>query len=106
MRADLRAAWASGERIRVPPLVRYVWDRGPRRVSERAAYARLFPEDEWIAFGPNEARVAATLYRTVDRPRRREIDLAIAACAISWDGALWTLNQADFLDLPDLDLWG
>jgi len=105
MRDPLRAAWASGERIRVPTLVVYEWDRGPRTESERTAFARLFPEVEWIGFGPNEARVAATLYRAVDRPRRREIDLAIAACAISWDGALWTLNRADFHDLPDLEFW-
>lgn len=106
MRAPLRAAWESGERIRVPTLVVYEWDRGPRTESERAAFARLFSEDEWIAFGPDGTRVAATLSRPVDWPRRRGIDLAIAACAISWDGALWTLNPADFRDLPDLDLWG
>lgn len=106
MRDELRAAWASGERIRVPTLVVYEWDRGPRTESERTAFAQLFPEKEWIAFGPDEARVAATLYRSVHQPRRREIDLAIAACAISWDGALWTLNRGDFQDLEGLELRG
>lgn len=106
MRDQLRAAWAEGERIRVPTLVQYEWERGPRTAPERTAFDRLFPETEWIAFGPEEARVAARLYRSVSSPRRRELDLAIAACAISWNGALWTLNRRDFEDIPGLELRG
>jgi len=44
------------------------------------------------------------LYRQVKRPRGREIDLAIAACALSSGAALWTLNVSDFRDVPELSL--
>jgi predicted nucleic acid-binding protein len=44
------------------------------------------------------------LYRKVPRPRGREIDLAIAACALTQDAALWTLNPSDFADIPGLEL--
>jgi predicted nucleic acid-binding protein len=33
------------------------------------------------------------------------MDLAIAACAISHQAALWTLNTADFNDISGLGLW-
>ena len=36
----------------------------------------------------------------------REIDLAIAPCAISWDASLWTLNPEGFVDIPGLRLHG
>jgi predicted nucleic acid-binding protein len=33
------------------------------------------------------------------------MDLAIAACALAHDAALWTLNPNDFADIPDLSLY-
>jgi len=36
--------------------------------------------------------------------RQRELDIAVAACAIVHGGALWTLNRDDFKDIPDLRL--
>ena len=48
--------------------------------------------------------MAARLYRTVRSPRGREIDLAIAACALMHRAALWTLNPRDFSDVPHLRL--
>ncbi len=101
-RERLHDAWASGERLRIPSLVAYEWLRGPRTPAERDASLRLFPPEEWIPFGADEAEVAAELYRAVPSPRRREIDLAIAACALTWDGALWTLNPKDFAGVPGL----
>ncbi len=53
-------------------------------------------------FGPDDAATAADLYRTIRRPRGREVDLAIAACAITRDACLWTLNRDDFKDIPGL----
>ncbi len=103
-RERLRDAWAGGERIRIPTLVAYEWLRGPRTDDERAASLRLFPPEEWIPFGAEEAELAAELYRTVSNPRRREIELAIAACALTWDGALWTLTPKDFAGVPGLRL--
>ena len=99
----LRAAIARGERILVPTLVLYEWLRGPRQLEEVAAQESLFPRHTAIPFGPEEAARAAELYRTLSRPRGREIDLAIAACALVRDATLWTLNVRDFTDVPRLD---
>jgi predicted nucleic acid-binding protein len=52
-----------------------------------------------------EALVASDLYRRLRRPRRREIDIAIAAVAIAWQAELWTANPADFADIQDLRLF-
>ena len=88
----------------VPSLVLYEWLRGPRLPQELAAQEALFPSEAAIPFGPREAALSVRLYRTLRRPRGREIDIAIAACAISRESALWTLNMADFHDIPELRL--
>ena len=100
----LRSAIEQGERIVIPALVLYEWLRGPRLASEIAAQEALFPFESAVAFGPREASLSAELYRSVKRPRGREIDLAIAACAIIRDASLWTLNTPDFRDIPELRL--
>jgi predicted nucleic acid-binding protein len=100
----LRAAIAAGELIRLPALVLYEWLRGPRSRAELAAQEALFPAASAIPFGAEEAAVAARLYRAVARPRGRELDLAIAACALAREAALWTLDPDDFRDLPGLTL--
>jgi predicted nucleic acid-binding protein len=48
---------------------------------------------------------AAQVYVTLRRARGREIDLAIAACALTLGARLWTRNAHDFQDLPDLQLY-
>ncbi len=100
----LRSAIASGERILLPTLVLYEWLRGPRLPEELAAQEALFPSARAVTFGPEEAAEAARLYCRVARSRGREIDLAIAACAILWEAELWTLNVSDFEDIPNLRL--
>lgn len=100
--AALRGAIERGERLVVPTLVLYEWLRGPRVPEELEAQETLFPSDKAAPFGPQEAAVSARLYATVPRPRGRELDLAIAAHALTRDAALWTLNVADFEDLPKL----
>lgn len=100
----LRGAIEAGERIVLPALVLYEWLRGPRVPAEITAQEALFPSESAIPFGPEEAALSAELYRTVRRPRGREIDLAIAACAILRNAALWTLNTVDFADVPRLKL--
>jgi len=102
----LRAAIAQGERIVLATLVLYEWLRGPRRAEELAAQEALFPRAAAIPFGPAEAKRAAELYRGVRGARGREIDLAIAACALCHDARLWTLNTDDFEDVPGLQLYG
>jgi predicted nucleic acid-binding protein len=101
-RRSLRAALASGEVIQLPSLVLYEWWRGPRGQEELEAQERLFPSERALPFGPQEAETAARLYANLPRARGREVDLAIAACAITWNAELWTLNTSDFDDIPGL----
>ena len=98
----LRAAIERGERMAVPTLVLYEWRRGPRTAQELAAQEALFPSEEAVVFGQAEALLAAELYQQVKRPRSRAIDLAIAACAITSNAELWTLNGDDFSDVAGL----
>jgi predicted nucleic acid-binding protein len=95
-----------GERMALPCLVLYEWLRGPRTRQEIADQEALFPASAALPFGPEEAALSAELYRTVRRARAREIDLAIAACAIRHEADLWTLNPRDFADIPGLRLIG
>lgn len=100
--ASMRRLIEEGERLVLPTMVLYEWWRGPRTPEELAAQEALFPTETAIAFGIDEAGVAARLYRQVRRARARSIDLAIAAHAISRVATLWTLNAADFDDIPGL----
>ncbi len=106
LREALRDVIADGEHLVVPSLVLYEWLRGPRLPEELEAQEAIFPAKEALVFGPEEARVAAELYRAVSRPRGREVDLAIAASALAWEATLWTLNVDDFHEIPGLDLRG
>ena len=101
----LRAAFAGGERILLSTIVLYEWLRGPRLEPEIAMQAAVFPPASAIGFGPEEARCAADLYRRIARARGRDLDLAVAACALIHDAQLWTLNAADFADIPNLKLY-
>ena len=103
--ANLRAALAEGEILNISVLVLFEWLRGPRRPEELALADRLLPRDLAVHFGLQEAEQAARLYRAVRRPRSREIDLAIAACALTENASLWTLNPEDFADIPGLVLY-
>lgn len=100
----LRRAIADGERLLVPSLVLYEWLRGPRLPEELAAQEALFPAAAALPFGPAEAARAAQLHVRLRRGRGREIDLAIAACALTLGARLWTLNPRDFRDLEGLEL--
>jgi predicted nucleic acid-binding protein len=102
----LRIVVEQGERVAISTLVLYEWLRGPRVEKELAAQEELFPSEEAVSFGAREAALAARLYRTVPRARQRELDLAVAACALGQGAALWTLNPDDFRDVPGLVLYG
>jgi predicted nucleic acid-binding protein len=101
----LRSAIESGERVLLSVLVLYEWLRGPRLEEELAIQEALFPRESAIPFGVEEALGASELYRRVRNPRGREVDLAIAACAMTHEAALWTLNATDFRDIPGLRLY-
>lgn len=103
--AALRRAIERAERILVPTLVLYEWLRGPRLPEELAAQEALFPSEQAVPLGPQEAALSADLYRSLRRPRGREFDLAIAACAMCREAELWTLHAADFEDIQGLRLW-
>jgi predicted nucleic acid-binding protein len=103
--AAWRDAVAAGERMLLPALVLYEWLRGPRIPEELAAQDALLASDAALPFGPAEAAAATDLYRAVDEPRGREVDIAIAAHAIVRDVPVWTLNIADFEDLPGVGLF-
>jgi predicted nucleic acid-binding protein len=103
--AALRRAIQEGERIQLPSLVIYEWLRGPRVPRELAAQESLFPSEAAVPFGWQDAALSAKLYRAVRRARGREVDIAIAACAMTHEAQLWTLNTADFKDIPGLRLY-
>ncbi len=75
----LREAITLGERVMVPSLVLYEWLRGPRVPEELSAQEALFPSAASVNFGPEEATLAAKLYRSVPRPRGREISPSLPA---------------------------
>lgn len=100
----LRHWLQDGERLGVSTLVLYEWWRGPRSREELADQETFLPAAGACPFTRREAEIAAEIYRRVKRPRHREVDLAIAACAIANGAALWTLNPRDFADVPGLDL--
>ena len=93
-----------GHRLAVSTIVLYEWWRGPRTRAELVAQEELFPRDRAFVFGPADAALAARLYGRVAHPRGREIDLSIAAIAMTQGASLWTLNRTDFEDVPDLKL--
>jgi predicted nucleic acid-binding protein len=100
----LIALTSEGHRLMLSTIVLYEWLRGPRSAIELAAQEELFPNEAAVPFGAAEAVIASRLYRKVPRARGRELDLAVASCALVADAAIWTLNPADFRDIPDLRL--
>jgi predicted nucleic acid-binding protein len=91
-----------GHRLGCSTIVLYEWLRGPRTRPELVAQEELFPSERAAPFGATEAAIAAKLYRQVTRARGREIDLAVAACALANEAAIWTVNPGDFRDIPSL----
>jgi predicted nucleic acid-binding protein len=96
---------AAGHVIAICTLVLYEWRRGPRTEEELTDQEALLPATTARAFGPPEAAAAARLYRQLARARGRDMDIAIAACALEHGARLWTLNPDDFRDLPGLQLY-
>jgi predicted nucleic acid-binding protein len=103
--ARLEHTVAAGHVIAITTLVLYEWLRGPRTREELADQEALVPAAAAREFGAGEARTAAQLYRTLKRARGRDMDLAIAACAIEHGARLWTLNPDDFRDVRGLNLY-
>jgi predicted nucleic acid-binding protein len=96
---------AAGHVLALSTLVLYEWQRGPRTDEELAHQEWLLPAVHARAFGHDEAAAAAEIYRNLARPRGRDMDIAIGACAIVQGARLWTLNAGDFRDIPGLLLY-
>ena len=101
---SVRRLLDDGQRISLSALVLFEWRRGPRTTEQLEAQEALFPSDEAAAFGSAEALLASELYKKVRRARGREVDIAIAACAMRHHARLWTANPTDFADIPGLTL--
>jgi predicted nucleic acid-binding protein len=96
---------AAGHRLEVSAPVLFEFLRGPRVASDVEFQRLLHPDDLVLPFAPAQAAVAADIYGRLKRARGREMDIAIAACAIEHGAALWTMNPADFRDIPGLKLY-
>ena len=96
---------AAGHVLGTSTLVLYEWLRGPRTDEELADQEAVLPAAAAREFGPAEAARAARMYRSLKRARGRDMDIAIAACAIEHRARFWTLNADDFRDLPGLQLY-
>ena len=70
--------------------------------SRNSPLRRLSCLESALPLGPQEAALAAEIYKGLRRPRGREVDIAIAAFAITRDAVLWTLNLQDFRDIAGL----
>ena len=101
----LRRLTERGDTPVVSTPVLFEWLRGPRTADELRDQQMLVPDDLVVAFDARCARVAANIYLQLTRPRQRDIDIAIAACAIEHNAPLWTLNVEDFSDIPGLKLY-
>jgi predicted nucleic acid-binding protein len=96
---------AAGHVLGTSTLVLYEWLRGPRTDDELADQEAVLPAAAAREFGPAEAARAARMYHSLKRARGRDMDIAIAACAIEHRARFWTLNPDDFVDLPGLELY-
>jgi predicted nucleic acid-binding protein len=103
--STLRKALSNGDRLVMSTLVMYEWLRGPRTPLDLEIQEQLCPAETVAQFGLAEAKRAADLYKMLKRSRAREMDIAIAACAIEHGAALWTQNPEDFRDIPGLRLY-
>ena len=103
--SKLRGLLGGPEPVGISSIVLFEWLRGPRSDKEIEAQEALFPSADAVPFGFLEASIARQLYRNLRRSRGREADVAIAACALSNNASLWTLNEEDFSDIPNLILW-
>jgi predicted nucleic acid-binding protein len=101
----LRDLLEGPEPVSLSSIVLFEWLRGPRLKEEIEIQEAIFPGANAVPFGFAEAKIASRLYKSVKRPRGREADLAVAACAMCDGASLWTLNVRDFSDVPALTLW-
>ena len=104
MLPELRRRFAAGERMAVPALVLFDWRLGPRTAEELACQEELFPAAAALPFAAEDAALAAELFKQIPPGNSGAMAVAIAACAIRQEAALWTLQPEDFAAIPHLRL--
>ena len=104
LRSECVNSWQHPSPLQSSSIVLFEWLRGPRLKEEIEAQEMMFPGTEVVPFAAVEAELAAEIYKTVNRPRGRKADIAIAACALVYGANLWALNKGDFKDIPGLQL--
>lgn len=101
---ELRQRLAAGQSMAISALVLFDWRLGPRTPEELASQEELFPSGGALPFGAEEAALAASLYRQSPTGQVGAMAVAIAACALRQEAALWTLDREAFATIPGLQL--
>lgn len=101
---QLRQRLAAGQRLAIPALVLFDFRLGPRHPAELASQEELFPSAAALPFAAEDAALAASLYHSLPPGRMGAMALAIAACALRQEAALWTLDREAFTAIPGLVL--
>lgn len=78
----------------IPAVAWYEFLCGSTEEEERLAFALL--KGGILPFTPSEAQVAASAFRSLNKPRRLRVDAMIAATAIVSKAPLATNNRSDF----------
>lgn len=78
----------------IPAVAWYEFLCGSTEEEERLAFALL--KGGILPFTPSEAQVAASGFRSLNKPRRLRVDAMIAASAIISKAPLATNNRSDF----------
>jgi predicted nucleic acid-binding protein len=84
----------SKETLSIPAVAWYEFLCGSTDEEERLAFALL--QGGLLPFTPAEAQVAASVFRSLQKPRRLRVDAMIAATAIVAKAPLATNNGDDF----------
>lgn len=100
--AEMRQRLAAGQNMAISSLVLFDWRLGPRTPEELASQEELFPSGGALPFGAAEAALAASLFRRSPPGQAGAMTVAIAACALRQEAALWTLDKEAYAGLPGL----
>lgn len=93
-----------GTELGISSIAWYEFQRGPRTAEQTAVAETLLIPVGVVPFTREAADIAAALYKTLRKPRKRVADLAIASVAIAGGAALATANVRHFGDIPGLRL--
>ncbi len=101
-REVLRRISDSLAEIEMAAIAWYEFCRGPRKPEQQAVARAYLEPDGIVPFGEELATAAAELFRRLGSPRKRAVDLAIAASAIARGARLLTANTRDYSGIEGL----